>query len=92
MMEPYHPSHVEAGYFIPIRNKTPIPFQPRVDINTPGLIKDVSTTETMHRNSVTCSKRKYENCTGYKVKTWSCCGINPHTGLTCNTNNDIEYQ
>ncbi|KAK7954555.1 hypothetical protein PG988_015249 [Apiospora saccharicola] len=45
----------------------------------------------MGKNCYGSSSHDAGAATEVRVKTWSCCGINPHTRLTCNANNDERY-
>ncbi|KAK7967718.1 uncharacterized protein PG986_001995 [Apiospora aurea] len=56
------------------------------------MLEEESTRETMGKKSSSSSSSSHSSdATQAKVKTWSCCGINPYTGLTCDTNNDKRY-
>ncbi|KAK8047298.1 hypothetical protein PG996_015362 [Apiospora saccharicola] len=90
---PYCHDHVKTGNSIALLQHILAAFQ-SLDIYAAPLAEEAEEVagKTMGKNCYGSSSHDAGAATEVRVKTWSCCGINPHTRLTCNANNDERYQ
>lgn len=86
--------HVKTGNSTALLQHIIAAFQ-TCDIHTAPLTEEEEEMigKTMGKNcSCSSSHDGVDAAAEVRVKTWSCCGINPYTRLTCNANNDERYQ
>lgn len=89
-MMPHCHDYVKTGNYIALLQNILAAYQ-TFDIYGSPLEEEKETTRrTMGKKNN--NNHNGDPATEVRVKTWSCCGINPYTRLTCTTNNDERYQ